>query len=217
MKTHKRLFIFIALAMLLTIALSVRLNWLSRTIPLAQVLWNDREVYIVVDENNVLWSGNLVRSEIWDIETFLTAVPPPTKQIFVCKMFVWTHGKLEAHEIRNFRCAAMLAPYQGRVHAFVEGRNGGVWRWNGSSFDKLDAAEEKTVEGSFTLRNDLFQREHWSQDWTFYPFAGNEKTLDVPLKDGHLKLFAKHDSNSLVISIASNAQAQPVQVYRGQD
>ncbi len=217
MQFRKLWFARIVLAVLLVIALSVRVSWLSTNIPSAQVLWNDREIYVFVDENNVLWSGNLLRSAIGEIKTSLTAVPPPTKQVFVCKAFVWTNGGLEAHEIRDFQCASTLAPYRGRVHAFVGGRNEGVWRWTGSSFVKLDAADEKTALGSFRLRTELFQREHWSQDWLFYPFAGTEKMLDIPLRDGTVKLVSKHEGNSLVISLKSSAQAQPVLVYRGED
>lgn len=215
-KVRQKSLVFVGFFLLLLIGLFVRLNWLSRNIPSAQVIWNDQQLYIFVDENNVLWSGSLIRSALDEIKTSVMAVPRPTKQVFVCKVFVWSQGALEAHEVRDFKCAGMLAPYDGHLYAFVGGREGGVFRWTGRAFEKLDSAEEKSVLGSFTLRNNLFAREHWSQDWTYYPFPGIEKTLDIPLRDGPVKLVAEHENSVLAISILP-LKGQAVQVYRGED
>jgi hypothetical protein len=94
------------------------------------------------------------------------------------------------------------------VHSADNGASLSVWRWNGTTFQRVDTDEAARIMNSFTLFDDLFAKEGWKQlDLRFDKPATNLPLLlgsaayELTLR--HIGLASKEEDDLLIKKEAS--------------
>ena len=91
-----------------------------------------------------------------------------------------------------------MFPFRGSMHYCIGVEKPAdwpaVWRWTGSSFQKIDKAEAESIMNSFKLVEEIITREGWHLDRLH--FSSREVTVPFQLStNGFVLLLQENDSD----------------------
>jgi hypothetical protein len=163
-RNFARLIVVVLAGLMVISSLFVRVYTFDSNTPSAQALWNQREMFIFVEQNKLGWSQNLAVFLLSTAKRVLGIQTQPNFRRIDCIAFTVSDHGVEKHVAKGMNIVGAIAPYNGVPHVFL-GTDGGtsVERWTGSGFAQLPKPEAAEVLESFQYLNDLYKREGWSQ------------------------------------------------------
>ena len=163
-KSRRLLRLTLIALFVLLVGMVIRIRPCDVVTPGAQALWNQNELYIVVEQNKVASSQN-VWSFSWSLAKGRLGIPTaPSFHRIDCIVYLITSSKVEEHLAKGWHVAGTVAPYKGIPHAFIGGdRDAGVYRWTGNNFAKLSPSEALRASSGYTYTDELFKRVGWSR------------------------------------------------------
>lgn len=161
MKIKRSWFVVISAVVILILLLTTRLHFVLESLLEVQALGKSNELYILVQHSYVVSAGTAIPLVVKG----LLGLPPPDMQRVRTDMIIGhvsTNG-LKAAVVRDFDWGGSCFPYKGTLHFARGGDHGGIWRWTGSTFLKLEHSEASEILNSRADSDEVIKSAGWTR------------------------------------------------------
>lgn len=156
-----------------------------------EILSNQNEAFVKVAMHKSFVVGSLPQILWRQIMAFVSFPDDHSHN----DMLLWhiKNGNIERYEFKRFEPGGGMFPFKGTIHYTigVEKQSDwpAVWRWTGSSFQKLEKAEAESIRNSYQLRSELIAREGWHDERP--DFTSEETVISLSFTTNEFALVLK--------------------------
>lgn len=155
-----RVIVIILLVMLLALWLARTRTYCREVLHDTQLLWNDEELYIVVQRKTVAMRARNLAVLAHGVGAEITS-----EDLVV---FHITENGVAEYEMLGFGLGGSANPFSGQLHFGRGGNPPREWQWTGRCFAELSTQETLKVRSSYQMLDDLFEQEGWHE--SYWPF-----------------------------------------------
>lgn len=158
-----------------------------------EILSNQNEAFVKVEMHRSIVVGSLPQIVCRQILALVSFTDDYSQE----DMLLWhiKNGSVERYEFKKFKPGGSMFPYRGSIYYSIGVDNPSdwpaVWRWAGSSFEKVDKAKAESIVNSFKLLDDIITEEGWHNERPY--FTSNGTTVFLRFSTNEFSLVLKEN------------------------